>query len=159
MIQIEYLPIVLTGIGIIVSILYYTSVLRNQNETRQAQLFMEIYRDFKNQEIQKAYFDILKWEWDDYDDFNKKYLDWNEFQKVSKLIGIYEGLGVLVYRNLIDIRMIEELMRSYIINFWEKLAPIIEGQRETYPLVAEWTEYLYNEILKIESKPAYLLYK
>jgi hypothetical protein len=50
MVQIEYLPIVLTGIGIIVSILYYTSVLRNANktqqqqlDTRQAQLFMQMY--------------------------------------------------------------------------------------------------------------------
>ena len=42
MIQIEYLPIVLTGIGIIVSILYYAMVLRNQNTTRQAQLLMQI---------------------------------------------------------------------------------------------------------------------
>ena len=35
MIQIEYLPLVLTGIGIIASILYYTMVLRNANKTQQ----------------------------------------------------------------------------------------------------------------------------
>ena len=48
--MIEYLPLVLTGIGITVSILYYTSVLRNANktqqmqlETRQAAMFMKLY--------------------------------------------------------------------------------------------------------------------
>ena len=36
--MIESIPYVLTGIGIIVSILYYTSVLRNANRTRELQL-------------------------------------------------------------------------------------------------------------------------
>jgi hypothetical protein len=38
--MIDYLPLILTGIGIIASILYYASVLRNANTTRQAQLYM-----------------------------------------------------------------------------------------------------------------------
>ena len=36
--MIESLPYLLTGVGIIVSILYYTSVLRNANRTRELQL-------------------------------------------------------------------------------------------------------------------------
>jgi hypothetical protein len=53
--MIEYLPLVLTGIGIIVSILYYSNVLRNANktqqmqlETRQVQLFMQMYTRFQD---------------------------------------------------------------------------------------------------------------
>jgi hypothetical protein len=68
----------------------------------------------------------------------------------------YEGLGVLVYRDQIDIRLIDDLMRSYVINFWEKYKPMALEMREINPLVGEWTEYLYNELKKIESKPAYL---
>jgi len=36
MIQIEYLALVLTGIGLIVSILYYSMVLRNTNKASPA---------------------------------------------------------------------------------------------------------------------------
>ena len=72
---------------------------------------------------------------------------------------IYEGLGVLIYRNLIDVKMIDELMRSYVIQFWEKIGPVmVESRvRREAPLIAEWTEYLYTEVKKIESTPAYLL--
>jgi hypothetical protein len=38
MASLDYLPLVLTGIGIIASILYYASILRNANKTRELQL-------------------------------------------------------------------------------------------------------------------------
>ena len=50
MVQIENLPLVLTGFGLTASILYYTMTLRNANKTqqlalenRQAQLFMQLW--------------------------------------------------------------------------------------------------------------------
>jgi len=147
--------------GVIAGFSYYVMTVRHQNTSRRAQLFMEMYRDFKNQEVQKAFFDIANiWEWENYGDFIEKYdftSNWEEARKMAIMIGIYEGLGVLIYRNLIDIKMIDELMRSYIILFWEKVLPLIPEMRKGNPLVAEWTEYLYNEVKKIESTPAYLL--
>ena len=50
--MIEYLPLVLTGIGIIVAIIYYTLTLRNTNKTRQAQLFMNLYSTYSTPETQ-----------------------------------------------------------------------------------------------------------
>jgi hypothetical protein len=38
MIEIEYLPIVLTGLGLNTSVLYYTMTLRNANNTQKMQL-------------------------------------------------------------------------------------------------------------------------
>lgn len=149
--------------GVLAGFSYYVMTVRHQRSSRKAQLFMEMYRDFKTAEVQKAWIDVvLNWEWDSYEDFMEKYswnTNWEERKKQAILTGIYEGLGVLVYRNLIDIKMIEELMRSYIILFWEKMAPIFHEMRKSNPLTAEWVEYLYNEVKKIESVPAYTLNK
>ena len=166
------LPIVLQLLqtaGILVGIIYYTSIMRNnqknqqiQLETRQAQLFMQMYQDFKRPDVQKAFHDIVYvWEWDSFEDYQEKYgrSNWDERQKYMLVYSIYEGLGVLIYRGLIDVKMIDELMRSYVTRFWEKVGPVMIEVRSRYdaPLAAEWMEYLYKKIKPIESTPAYLL--
>ena len=162
-------------VSLVVGIIYYLTIMRSQQrtrelafkaqeqavETRQAQLFMEMYRDFKRPDVQKAFHDIVSvWEWENYDDFQEKYVrTWDEWNKYMLIYSIYEGLGVLIYRKLIDVKMIDELMRSYVTRFWDKLSPVLLEMRARYnaPLMVEFTEYLYNEIMKVESTPAYLL--
>ena len=166
-ISIQTLLTYLTLISVPVGVFYHIMTLRNtrknqelQLETRQAQLFMDVYRDFKRPEIQKAFNNIVyDWEWDSIEEFTEKYgrsNNYEEFHKYMLVYSVYEGLGVLIYRNLIDVNMIEELMRSYVVSFWEKMAPVIYVWREQWPLAAEWMEYLYKEVKKIESVPAYL---
>jgi len=80
MIQIEYLALILTGLGIIVSILYYASVLRNANktqqiqlETRQAQFMSQISNELNSVENRMIYFELSAMEWTDWADFENKY--------------------------------------------------------------------------------------
>ena len=65
----EFLAIIFTGLGLIVSILYYTSILQNANktrelqlqaqeqatETRQAQLLMQVYGSLYSEKAWKNY--------------------------------------------------------------------------------------------------------
>jgi len=148
--------------GVIAGFTYYVLTVRHQNSSRKAQLFMEMYRDFKRPDVQKAFHDIVNvWQWESFEDFQEKYgtSNWDEHNKYMLVYSIYEGLGVLIYRELIDVKMIDELMRSYVTRFWEKIGPIMVEVRTRHdvPLVAEWTEYLYKEVKPIESTPAYLL--
>ena len=114
-------------LGVVGGFTYYVMTVRHQNTSRKAQLFMEMYRDFKRPDIQKAFNDVVNiWTWKDYDEFVEKYgrdTNYDEFNKYMLVYSVYEGLGVLVYRNLIDVTMIEELMRSYVVSFWEKMSP------------------------------------
>ena len=79
--MIEYLPIVLTGIGLSASILYYTIILRNANktqqmqlETRQVQLFMTISDTKLSPEFQKLIYRVTFIdEWNDLDDYFREY--------------------------------------------------------------------------------------
>jgi len=163
MIELSVIRDLVTIFGVIAGFSYYVMTVKHQNSSRRGQLFMEMYRDFKRPDVQKAYSDIVHvWKWDNWEDFQKKYgrlSNWDEFNKYMLVYSIYEGLGVLIYRNLIDVKMIDELMRSYVIQFWEKIGPVmVESRvRRDNPWIAEWTDYLYTEVKKIESTPAYLL--
>ena len=60
----EFLAVILTGLGLTVSILYYTTVLQNANktqqsqlETRQAQLYMQVFQELNSEKRWKEYLD------------------------------------------------------------------------------------------------------
>ena len=85
--MIETIALVLTGIGIIASILYYTSVLRNANTTRQAQLYMGLINTFNSLEFRTQWHLIESATWEDYDDFHEKYSPGSEVRaRFDKLI-------------------------------------------------------------------------
>ena len=166
--MIESIPYVLTGVGIIISILYYTSVLQNANktrelqlkaqeqqlETRQAQLFMQIYNKWSDIEYKTEARKLLQWEFTDTNDYIEKYMgpDKPEYEGPSTAINTYlEGVAVLIDRELIDVSLVDELMSGYIIQYWEKFGPVHIDLRSrlNYPHLSEWVEYLYNKIKKI----------
>jgi hypothetical protein len=75
----------------------------------------------------------------------------------SLLGGILESIGVLVEEGLVDIRLIESLMRRIVIEYYEKMKPMLDGRRRMYnlergdrePLLHAWkAEYLYHELMK-----------
>jgi hypothetical protein len=148
MIQVEYLPIVLTGLGIIVSIMYYTSVLRNANKTREAQLFMQVYDKWSDTDMQKAYEVVNNAKFSTFEQYMERQAKDEDFRwAMGKIIGFYEGVGVLVREGLVDIRLVALLMTGTTLNFWGKIEPHIDRIREqAYPRVCIETEYLANKL-------------
>ncbi len=62
----------------------------------------------------------------------------------------FEGVGVLVIENLLEIRLVAELMTDPLTMYWDLFAPHIDEVRErgnTPRMLAE-TEYLYNTLKK-----------
>ncbi len=132
-------------------------------ETRQAQLFMNIYnQSFANQEWLDAYTKVMRTHWESYEEYMQKQ-DWNsdesdsEFIRAANLVYcFYEGLGVFVKEGLVDIRMIALTMTWMTRTLWEKIAPIIYESRKrmNYPRMLSEFEYLYDELMKyIEEHP------
>jgi len=60
----------------------------------------------------------------------------------------YEGIGVLVEMGLIDIKLVDSLLRNTTLVFWERMKPFYMYARERQPPEAyphyDSTEYLYN---------------
>jgi len=146
------LSIVLTGLGVIVAIMYYTLTLRNSIRTRQAQLFMQIYDKFAS----PVYIDAMgrlnasREQLKTVDDYYEWASDPENWRTRVILGTFYEGVGVLVKENLIEIRIVAELMTGPIIQFWGIFGPIVDGirLRENHPRALSETEYLYDELMK-----------
>lgn len=62
--------------------------------------------------------------------------------------GLYEGIGLLLHKQLIDLEIAAEFLP--IRPYWEKMKPLVEGVRQRYeaPHLFEWFEYFYNEARK-----------
>ena len=157
------ISVILAGFSIAASIVYYASVLRNQNktqqmqlETRQATLFLNLYnKSMTSPVFHKGFTKLQQTSWDNYDVFKKIYLGGEEvdeeFVEAYHTVGsFYEGVGVLIRENLLDIKYVASLMSSHIRVFWEKNVPIIDQIRRNWNTPRYWseTEYLYNELMR-----------
>jgi len=157
--MIEYLPIVLTGIGLMASILYYASILRNANrtqrmqlETRQVQLFMNIDATRGSPEFQKLFYRVTYMdEWKDIDDYFTKYGPENNLDAYSEhsfIWGRCDTLGFLLKKNVIDLSYFDDLLKASVLAAWNKFEPVINATRERANQPNLWNqfEYLANEI-------------
>ena len=180
MVTVETVSIVFTGLSISLAAFYYISTLRNTRmnqelsrkaleltaETRQAQLFIQICNQTLNNPVfMKGWYIIRESEWKDFDE----YLEFmgepgsENFNDVFIVGGILESIGVLVEESLVDIRLVESLMRRVVIEYWEKIGPMLherarmwsEERAEREQILRVWkAEYLYHELMKyLEEHP------
>jgi len=155
MIQIEYLPIVLTGIGIMASILYYASVLRNANktqkmqlDTRQAQLFMQIYSVFASDEFFERAGIVVRTEFTDLDDFWENHYTSQHWTHWTWL----NGLGILLKNGLVDLEMVYDMLGGFgPPRVWSKYRDVILDLRDRHQLPDMFSsfEYLAGEITRV----------
>jgi hypothetical protein len=181
MVEITYQMVLSTlqTIALIVGIVYYLIIMRNSQrtreltlesqelarkaqeqarETRQVQMFMQIYNESHNdpsfiEAIQKVQeFDIYT-----YEEWNKIQENEDNRKAFSRVGFFYEGVGVLVKEGYVSIRLVALLMTIMTRQWWERIyKPWIEEGREKSKF-KRWmseSEYLYDELMKyIEEHP------
>ena len=158
MLDILSISAVVAAAGVVVAALYAIMELRNLAKTRQTDMVWSLYSAAGTREIIEAGGKILGLEFKDYNDFVKKYGPPTSGQPIHITMltvgNLYEGIGYLVYKKLVDIGWIDELFTGSIEVLWEKMKPILEGIRKdsNQPRVFGWFEYLYNELQKREQR-------
>jgi hypothetical protein len=147
MVTIETISIVFTGVSISLAAFYYINTLRNTRmnqeltlkaqeqarETRQAQLLMQIYEGYRSSEFRLLAEEIISQEWTDYDDFWEKFGPINNptaWSRWGAVAAFYNGVGVLLKKELIDIDLVEELISNQAFVLWVRMEPILQGWRE-----------------------------
>ena len=128
-----------------------------QLETRQAQLFMNIYNQFIRKEFTEDWLLVtFDREWDSIEDYAEKYGTGNlkASAQLISVLAFFEGIGVLLKRNLINIAMVDDLMSSYVLQTWNKYGPFMRERSESLnrPELWEHVHYLYEEIKKTYQK-------
>ncbi len=157
MVDIQTVSIAIASASIVIAVVYYILQIQHQKKMRQTDLVTHLSRDIAlDREALDAYVDIVEAEFEDYDDFVKKYgkfISKNQVPRSFMMMGnFYEQIGVLLRNRLIDASLVDQLFP--VSTTWEKMKPLVEGVRKEYhdPTVFEWFEYLYNEIEKREQK-------
>lgn len=151
--------ITIACVSIVVAAVAAVLQLRSQNKSTQAHLFMEIYDQFYNPEFHRRWMEIVYviqkedlFDSDGVPTFLTGNID--SFVETSSLCSFFEGLGLLVYKKLVAIDLVAELMSTPLLLVWEKVEEFVKKTRLALgrPQVYEWFEYLYNEIQKIPSR-------
>jgi len=115
---------------------------------------MQIYNRWTTKEMTSAYGLVrYKYTCKDLDEGLRKYgadVDTDAYSNLQILHNFYEGLSILVKRNLINIGMVEDLFSQRIVWHWERHKPAFVAVRERLkdPTQYDSIEYLYNEMKK-----------
>jgi len=157
MLDIPSVSSIVAAIGVIIGVAFATLQLRDLVKTRQTDLVMRLYSAYGGKEFQESWVETLRLEFKDYKDYLKKYGATSEkpvYVSVNMVASFFEGIGILLYRRLIDITLVDDLFSSDVIITWHKMKPIVEGWRKHFnrPQISEWFEHLHNEMQRREQR-------
>lgn len=153
----------LTLISVPVGVFYHIMTLRNtrknqelQLETRQSQLFMQLFQYHIDKDRWKDAWTLTEMEWGDFDDFARKYdssVNIDNFAMRYNQWYFWEGIGLLLKKGLIDREMIYYLLSSGfgVLLAWDKFGSLIKEMRDflDQPDLLMWFEYLAHEMRKM----------
>ena len=164
-----YLTLISIPVGVIYHIMTLNNTRKTQKhalETRQAQLYMQLYSFYDNKEFLKDYGNITNlYTYEDAEDWWEKYSPAVDIEAYSSWLRVgrfFDGVGILVRRGLIEKELMFELLGDVIKGSWEGNIPktgmecFIMTGRGLWNMPRLWHnfEYLYSELMKyIEEHP------
>lgn len=155
----------LTFISVPVGVFYHIMTLRNtkknqelQLETRQAQLFMNLFESFRSLEFRRLWHQVMVYDWKDGSDWEERFNERTNPEAIASFTSVmsfFTGIGLLLKEGLVDIRLVHELMAPTIMVTWARYEPIFMWDREFFQNPEMWGnfEYLYNTIKEIYEDP------
>jgi hypothetical protein len=157
-VDIQTVSIAVASAGVFLAAIYYIFQIRHQTKLRQTDLIMRLYSTLGSKEFVENDPKIFNQEFKDLEGFMHKYGSFSKFMESPDYAPFmmdsmfFEGVGILLYRKLVDIELVDDLLSSPIITIWEKMLPMTKALREYFnrPQMGEWFEYLYNEMKKRE---------
>jgi hypothetical protein len=135
LVDVQTIGVAVTATSVVIGIIYYIFTARTTIQTRQAQLFMQVYSKWQDKEFNKSKHWVITYPIDSYEDYEEIWRDEDE-ASTFRVVGTFlEGLGVLVKRGLVDKGFVDDMMSGDIIGFWEKYGDVVreEQRRMNYP--------------------------
>ena len=175
------LPIVLQflqTVGILVGIIYYITIMRNQQstrelalkaqeqatETRQTQIFLRLYEQINSVETQTQWAELVNMEIDN-EEYLMKYdssVNPTHYAKRAHTWWLFNTMGELLQMGIIKPDLLYRLqVDPFVITMWDTWEHIIKATRarENAPYLWGGFEYLYNELKKLRHEKGYSEYK
>jgi len=140
--------------GVIAGFSYYVLTVRNANRVRKQAIVRQIAQDLTSVESIHRFAELLEMEWEDFDDFLRKYdstVNKDNYAKRATMFGWFDRLGFDLYQGNLDADTLLNIVDYQAIwLLWNKFKPIFLEQRKRYanPISFRWFEYLVDELGK-----------
>jgi hypothetical protein len=144
MISIDTLASIVTTVSIVIGVVFTILEIRHLAQTRKTEVIMKIYERFGTREIVEAINRVGNAKFENLADYNKKY----GFTDITLVAELFEGIGVLLEQNLIDIKMADKLFGPTLNLLWVRMKPVLYAMREglNEPFFFSHYEYLVNRL-------------
>jgi hypothetical protein len=113
-------------VSIIVGVVFTVLEIRHFNKTRKTEIIMKIYERFGSKEIVEAMNKVGASKFVSFEDYSKKY----GLTDITEIAVLFDGIGVLLEQNLIDINMVDQLFGTTVYLIWNKIEPVIQSMRK-----------------------------
>jgi hypothetical protein len=133
-----------TTVSVVMGVIFALLELRHLTATRKTEIIMKIYERFGTREVVEAINRVGNAKFENIADYNKKY----GFTDITQIAELFEGVGVLLEQNLIDIKMVDRLFGPSLNLLWVRMKPVLYAMREGLkePFFFSHYEYLVNRL-------------
>ena len=152
MVDVQTIALVLTGLSITASIIYYASNLRNANKTRRAQIAMSFYSHVTNKEFWGQWTRVLfQQNWTTFREWDEGWgplVNSEAATEVYTVVQMFVGAGAILKEGVIDAETLFQFLPQLTIRVsYDRYRPWIEGLRMAYndPEFAKMFDYLLDE--------------
>ena len=161
MVELSIIRDILACFGVIAGFSYYALTVRASQknmrrtlETRQISLIDNIVTRSMGEQGFKNFFELMRYEWTDYEDFEKKYGSENIVEATAKSFSVWQDfnlIDMMLRKGLVTADDLFDMGVQGVIFLWEKFKPIVEEERKRYlgnNFLRDF-EYLAGELLKV----------
>lgn len=156
MFDVQTVSILIASAGVLAGVAYYVLEIRHQSRLRQTESVIRLspWFNMNAEEMQEAIAQVCSIEYKNYEDYVEKYSGKQE-DKMLKILGNYfEGMGILVFRRLVEADIVYDFWGDIIVSSWDDVEPLIREMRKdsgNANMFRFW-EYLSNEMKRRTEK-------
>jgi hypothetical protein len=142
--DISTIAALVTTVSVVIGVVFALLELRHLTGTRKTEIIMKIYDKFGSKEMIEAINRVGASKFESLDDYRNRY----GFTDAIEIAVLFEGIGVLLEQNLIDIKMADRLFGPSLYLLWERMQPLIYAMRKglNEPFFFSHFEYLVNRL-------------
>ena len=171
LIELSVIRDILACFGVLAGFSYYVLTVRASQknrletlETRKISLIDNIVTRSMNEQGFQSFFELMRYEWTDFEDFSNKYGSENNVEATAKRFSVWQDynlIGLMLRKGLVEAEDLADMGVQGVTFLWEKFKPIIEWERSTYlgkNFLSDF-EFLAGEMLRVvrERDPSYMI--
>ena len=151
--DLQTISVVIAAVSIVIATSYNALTLRNNNRTRQAQLYVQIFDKLRTEEFIGTWIEVMyHQDFKDFEEWMNKYGPIKNPGTATKLFSVgilYQTIGMLAREKLIDPSLVFQENPWVALETWEKIESVVKGFREiSDPNFWDSFEFVANQIKK-----------